>query len=74
MRAPRTPEGTLRALAIPLELDPKSGRLNVKAAIKRALLFYHPDKHQVRLCVGVHVGGSLCTAGGAYVHGNVHPP
>jgi hypothetical protein len=38
----------LRALSIPVELDRVTGRPNVKAALRRALLFYHPDRYQVR--------------------------
>ena len=45
----RTPEGTLRALNVPLEVDPRTGMLNVQKAIRKAIVYYHPDKHQVHL-------------------------
>ena len=45
----RTPEGTLRALNVPMEIDPRTGLPNVQRAIKKAIVYYHPDKHQVHL-------------------------
>jgi hypothetical protein len=46
-RHARSAEATLRALNIPLEYDAATGRANVSKAVRRALLFYHPDRHQV---------------------------
>ena len=46
----RSPEGTLRALNIPVEFDRATGRSNVKVALRRALVFYHPDRYQVSMC------------------------
>lgn len=46
-RFARSAESTLRALSISMEYDPVTRAPNIVKAVRRALLFYHPDRYQV---------------------------
>jgi hypothetical protein len=47
VRFARSAESRLRALHIPMEYDTVTNLPNISKAVRRALLFYHPDRYQV---------------------------
>ncbi|KAK9909160.1 hypothetical protein WJX75_007972 [Coccomyxa subellipsoidea] len=46
VRFARSAESRLRALHIPMEYDTVTNLPNISKAVRRALLFYHPDRYQ----------------------------
>ena len=46
-----SPEGTLRALGISVDMDPRTFRADLAKTVRKARLQYHPDRHQVS-CMG----------------------
>ena len=44
----RAPDAILRALGVPLEMDPGNPfRIDIAKTVRRCRLTYHPDRHQV---------------------------
>ena len=42
-----SPEGTLRALGITVDMEPRTFRADLAKTVRKARLQYHPDRHQV---------------------------
>ena len=55
----RAPDAILRALGVPLEMDPGNPfRIDIAKTVRKCRLTYHPDRHQVcsfSLMIDLHV-------------------